>query len=79
MRAAARAVQATWGVPPLLMRSGGTIPVVDQLHRRLGVPVVLLGFGLPSDNIHAPNERLSLPNFFHGVATVARFMAEYAA
>ena len=77
--AAARAVRATWHVPPVLTRSGGTIPVVDQLHRRLGAPIVLLGFGLASDNIHSANERLSLPRFFRGVQTVVRFIAEYAA
>jgi acetylornithine deacetylase/succinyl-diaminopimelate desuccinylase-like protein len=79
MAAAARAVRATWGVPPVLTRSGGTIPIVEQLHRRLGAPVVLLGFGLASDNIHSANERLSLPRFFRGIQTVARFMSEYAA
>jgi len=78
MRAAARAVRAAWGVPPVLTRSGGTIPIVDQLHRRLGVPVVLMGFGLPGDNIHAANERLSLPHFFRGIETIVRFFAEYA-
>ena len=77
--AAARAVHATWGLWPILTRSGGTIPIVDHLHRRLGAPVVLLGFGLPGDNIHGPNERLSLPHFYRGIQTVARFMAEYAA
>jgi acetylornithine deacetylase/succinyl-diaminopimelate desuccinylase-like protein len=77
MGAAVKAVKQTWGIPPVFTRSGGTIPLVEQLHRRLGVPIVLLGFGLPDDNIHAPNEKMSLPNFFQGIETVIRFLAEY--
>jgi acetylornithine deacetylase/succinyl-diaminopimelate desuccinylase-like protein len=79
MQAATRAVKQTWGVPPTFTRSGGSIPLVEQLHRRLQVPIVLLGFGLADDDIHAPNEKMSLLNFFRGVETVIRFLAEYAA
>jgi acetylornithine deacetylase/succinyl-diaminopimelate desuccinylase-like protein len=79
MQAATRAVKQTWGVPPVFTRSGGSIPLVEQLHRRLQVPIVLLGFGLADDDIHAPNEKMSLLNFFRGVETVIRFLAEYAA
>jgi acetylornithine deacetylase/succinyl-diaminopimelate desuccinylase-like protein len=79
MLAAARAVRRTWGVAPVFTRSGGSIAVVEQLSRRLGVPVILLGFGLPDDNIHGPNEKIHLPTFFRGVETVIRFLAEYAA
>lgn len=78
MRSAVRAVQQTWGVAPVLTRSGGTIPLVEQLHRRLQVPIVLLGFGLPDDDIHAPNEKISLSHFFRGIETVIRLFAEYA-
>ncbi len=77
MQAAIRAVEQTWGIPPVFTRSGGSIPLVEHLHRRLQVPIVLLGFGLPDDDIHAPNEKMSLPNFFHGIETVIRFFAEY--
>jgi acetylornithine deacetylase/succinyl-diaminopimelate desuccinylase-like protein len=75
--AAARAVQAVWQTPPAFARSGGSIPAVEALQRRLGVPAVLLGFGLRDDRIHAPNEKLHLPTFFRGVRTVARFLDEY--
>jgi acetylornithine deacetylase/succinyl-diaminopimelate desuccinylase-like protein len=78
MQAAIRAVRQTWGIPPTFTRSGGSIPLVEQLHRRLQVPIVLLGFGLPDDDIHAPNEKMSLPNFFRGIETVIRLLAEYA-
>jgi acetylornithine deacetylase/succinyl-diaminopimelate desuccinylase-like protein len=77
MLAAIQAVKKTWGVPPVFTRSGGTISLVEQLHRRLGVPIVLLGFGLHDDNIHAPNEKMNLPNFFKGIETVIQFLAEY--
>jgi acetylornithine deacetylase/succinyl-diaminopimelate desuccinylase-like protein len=75
--AATRAVYRTWGVPPIFTRSGGTIPFVPQLQQRLGVPIILLGFGLPDDDIHAPNEKISLPNFFRGIETIIRFLQEY--
>jgi len=77
MQAAQRAVTQTWGVSPSFTRSGGSIPFVAQLHRRLQVPIVLLGFGLPDDDIHAPNEKMSLTNFFRGIETVIRFLSEY--
>jgi acetylornithine deacetylase/succinyl-diaminopimelate desuccinylase-like protein len=77
MLAAIQAVKKTWGVPPIFTRSGGTISLVEQLHRRLRVPIVLLGFGLHDDNIHAPNEKMNLPNFFKGIETVIQFLAEY--
>jgi len=77
MAAASRAVEHVWGAPPVFMRSGGSIAVVEQLRRRLGAPIVLLGFGLPDDAIHAPNERIHLPTLFRGVDTVAAFLREY--
>jgi acetylornithine deacetylase/succinyl-diaminopimelate desuccinylase-like protein len=79
MQAASRAIEQTWGVSPVLTRSGGSIPLVEQLHRRFRVPIVLMGFGLPDDDIHAPNEKMNLSNFFRGIETVIRFFAEYAA
>jgi acetylornithine deacetylase/succinyl-diaminopimelate desuccinylase-like protein len=75
--AATRAIYRTWGVPPIFTRSGGTIPFVPQLQQRLGIPIILLGFGLPDDDIHAPNEKMSLPNFFRGIETIIRFLQEY--
>ncbi|MCC5635166.1 dipeptidase [Nostoc sp. CHAB 5844] len=75
--AAIKAVKQTWKVAPVFTRSGGTIPLVEQLFQRLHIPIILLGFGLPDDNIHAPNEKISLSNFFLGVETVIQFLAEY--
>src|SRR5207249_1056640 len=79
MRAAARAVERVWGVAPALLRNGGTIPAVAQLHQRFKMPVVLLGFGLPQDNAHGPNEHIGIARLLRGVETVARFFEEYAA
>jgi acetylornithine deacetylase/succinyl-diaminopimelate desuccinylase-like protein len=75
--AASRAIYRTWGVPPVFTRSGGTISMVPQLQERFGVPVILLGFGLPDDDIHAPNEKMNLQNFFRGIETIIRFLQEY--
>jgi acetylornithine deacetylase/succinyl-diaminopimelate desuccinylase-like protein len=74
--AAARAIYQVWRVPPVFTRSGGTIPLVAQLQRRFEVPIILLGFGLPDDDIHAPNEKIALPNFFGGIETIIRFLQE---
>jgi acetylornithine deacetylase/succinyl-diaminopimelate desuccinylase-like protein len=75
--AAARAVEQVWEVQPAFTRSGGAIAPVEQFSRRLALPVVLLGFGQPDDNIHGPNERMSLPTLFRGVETIIRVLAEY--
>ncbi|MCD6289938.1 MAG: dipeptidase [Anaerolineae bacterium] len=78
VQAASQALQAVWGKPPLLTRQGGSVPVVGIIKDKLGVDSLLLGFGLPDDNLHAPNEKLHLPNFFRGIETYIRFMREIA-
>jgi acetylornithine deacetylase/succinyl-diaminopimelate desuccinylase-like protein len=79
IRAAALASRKTLSAAPVLIRSGGTIPAVSAFHHLLGLPTVLLGFGLPDDRLHAPNEKFHLPNFHNGIATVIRFLAEVSA
>lgn len=74
--AAVRAYRSTFGIAPVFIRSGGTIPVVQVFQDILGVPVVMMGFGLPDDHIHGPNERLHLPTFFRGIETSKRFFDE---
>jgi acetylornithine deacetylase/succinyl-diaminopimelate desuccinylase-like protein len=76
LSAATHAIYQVWGVPPVFTRSGGTIPLVAHLQRRFNVPIILLGFGLPDDDIHAPNEKISLPNFFRGIETIIQFLKE---
>jgi acetylornithine deacetylase/succinyl-diaminopimelate desuccinylase-like protein len=79
MRAAARAYQQGFGAAPVFLRSGGTIPVVNTFQELLGVPTVLMGFALPDDRMHAPNEKFHLPNFYRGIATCMAFLTEIGA
>jgi acetylornithine deacetylase/succinyl-diaminopimelate desuccinylase-like protein len=74
MRASAAAYEATFGRPPVFMREGGSIPVVSQFETDLHLPTVLMGFGLPTDRIHSPNERFYLPNFYAGIETSIRYL-----
>ncbi len=76
MQAAARALERTFGRKPVFQREGGSIPVVSMFQRMLGVPIVLMGFGLHSDGAHSPNEHFHLLNFERGVEAVARFFEE---
>jgi acetylornithine deacetylase/succinyl-diaminopimelate desuccinylase-like protein len=74
MQAAASALKAVFGREPVFIREGGSIPIAGLFHEILGVPVVMMGFGLPDDNLHAPNEKYSLSQFFKGIRTVAHFL-----
>jgi acetylornithine deacetylase/succinyl-diaminopimelate desuccinylase-like protein len=76
LMAAARAYHRAFGAPANFLRNGGTIPVVNLLQKILEIPVVLMGFGLPDDRIHGPNEKFHLPNFRKGIDTSIRFLAE---
>jgi len=71
VQAAARAIEKGFGKRPVFTREGGSIPVVATFAEVLKVPTVLFGIGLPDENSHAPNEFLSLRNFFEGVAAAA--------
>jgi acetylornithine deacetylase/succinyl-diaminopimelate desuccinylase-like protein len=74
MRAAAQAYTHGFGRAPVLQRSGGTIPVVSLFEQHLGIPTVLMGFGLPDDRKHGPDEFLHLPNFWRGIQTSLFFL-----
>lgn len=74
LRAAAQALAETFGRPTVYMRSGGSIPVVGLFQQALGIPSVLMGFGLPDDNLHAPNEKFHLPNLYKGIESVSKFL-----
>src|SRR5207244_6793103 len=73
IRAAAAALKETFGKDPVFIREGGSIPIAALFYEVLNVPVVLMGFGLPDDNLHSPNEKYSLSQFFKGLRAVARF------
>lgn len=74
MKAAAAALKEVYGKEPVLIRGGGSIPIAALFDEVLHAPVVLMGFGLPDDNLHAPNEKYALDQFFNGVRTVASFL-----
>ena len=74
MLAAAHAYRNGFGAAPVFLRSGGTIPVVSIFQETLKVPTVLMGFALPDDRIHAPNEKFHLLNFSKGIATCIWFL-----
>jgi acetylornithine deacetylase/succinyl-diaminopimelate desuccinylase-like protein len=78
MRAAVSAYTEVFGREPIYMREGGSIPVVSHFQNSLGLETILMGFGLPGDRIHAPNERFYLPNFYRGIQTAVRFLHNYA-
>jgi len=77
VRKALAALKAVWGVDPVFKREGGSIPVVSLLQEELGVDTVLLGFALPSDGIHGPNEKQYLPNFYRGIETYIRYLCSF--
>lgn len=74
IRAAIAALKETYGHEPMLIREGGSIPIAALFYEILQAPVVLMGFGLPDDNLHAPNEKYSLTQFYKGLRTVANFL-----
>jgi acetylornithine deacetylase/succinyl-diaminopimelate desuccinylase-like protein len=59
---------------PVRVREGGSIPIVSTFSKVLGVPVLLLGFGLPDDRLHSPNEKINLNNFYGGIRAVVRML-----
>tara|TARA_R110002050_G_scaffold39093_4_gene96199 strand:+ start:9051 stop:10421 length:1371 start_codon:yes stop_codon:yes gene_type:complete len=78
LKAAAKAFEDVFGKEPLFSREGGSIPIVADFKRVLGVESILMGFGLTSDAIHSPNEKFSLQDFQRGIRTSARFMEHLA-
>ena len=72
-KAASRAMETTFGKTPIPVRGGGSIPICSLFEKELGVKVVLMGFGLDSDNLHSPNEKFDLANFYKGIETIPYF------
>lgn len=73
VRAMAKALEKVWGKRPSFKREGGSIPVVGDMQRLLGVESVICGFGLPDDNVHAPNEKQNLPTWYRGIDAYIHF------
>jgi acetylornithine deacetylase/succinyl-diaminopimelate desuccinylase-like protein len=77
IQVAARAFGEVFGKETVFIRSGGSIPIVGDFANHLGMPTILMGFGLPDDSLHSPNEKYKLDNFYLGIKTVACFFEEY--
>ncbi len=74
IQTSAAAMTEVFGRETVYIRSGGSIPIVGLFDQYAGIPSVMMGFGLPDDNLHAPNEKLHLPNFFNGIKAVTRYL-----
>ena len=79
VRAATEAMHEVWGRETVFVRGGGSIPIVGDFVRELKVPTVLMGFGLPDDNLHAPNEKFHLANFHRGIESIIGFLTRVGA
>jgi acetylornithine deacetylase/succinyl-diaminopimelate desuccinylase-like protein len=78
VRAGLAALESAFGTRPFLIRNGGSIPIVADFERVLEAPVVLMGFGLPDQNAHSPDEKINLKNYYRGIKSAALFLKEYA-
>lgn len=78
MRAASRAYEKAWGHKPVFTRGGGSIPIVADIVEMLKIPVVMMGYGLDSDGLHAANEHFSIEMFHRGVETAITYLEELA-
>jgi acetylornithine deacetylase/succinyl-diaminopimelate desuccinylase-like protein len=77
-QAAAKAVQTTFGKTPIPVRGGGSIPICSILEKELGIKIVFMGFGLDNDNLHSPNEKFNLENYYKGIETIPYFHKFFA-
>lgn len=73
VKAMSKALETVWGIPPYFRREGGSIPVVKDMQSLLGIESVVSGFGLPDDNVHAPNEKMHLPTWYRGIDAAIHF------
>jgi acetylornithine deacetylase/succinyl-diaminopimelate desuccinylase-like protein len=78
MRAAVRAYERGWGATPVFTRGGGSIPVVADIADLMGIPVVMMGYGLDDDGLHAPNEHYRVEMFQRGIETAIVYLEELA-
>src|SRR4029077_8958795 len=76
IRVAAKAFSDIFGKETVFVRSGGSIPIGGGFAKHLGIPTILMGFGLPDDGLHSPNEKYCIRNYFDGIRTLAHFFEE---
>ncbi len=77
-QAAAAAIKETFGKDPIPVRGGGSIPICSLFEKELGIKIVFMGFGLDSDNLHSPNEKYDIFNFYKGIETIPYFHKHFA-
>jgi len=77
IQVAARALSDIFRKPTVFIRSGGSIPIVGDFANHLGIPTILMGFGLPDDGLHSPNEKYKIENYYLGIMTIAHFFEQY--
>ena len=77
-KAAAKAVETTFGKTPIPVRGGGSIPICSILEKELGIKIIFMGFGLDNDNLHSPNEKYNLENYYKGIETIPYFHKYFA-
>lgn len=77
-KAAAKAIETTFGKTPIPVRGGGSIPICALFEKELGLKIVFMGFGLDSDNLHSPNEKYDLVNYYKGIETIPYFHKNFA-
>ena len=77
IRVAAQAFADVMGKETVYIRSGGSIPIVGDFATHLGIPTILMGFGLPDDGLHSPNEKYKIANYYAGIMTIAHFFEQY--
>ena len=76
--AASKAVEKTFAKIPIPVRGGGSIPICSILEKELGIKIIFMGFGLDSDNLHSPNEKYGIENFYKGIETIPYFHKYFA-
>jgi acetylornithine deacetylase/succinyl-diaminopimelate desuccinylase-like protein len=77
IRVAAKAFSEVFDKPTVFTRSGGSIPIVGDFATHLRIPTILMGFGLPDDGLHSPNEKYNIQNYYDGIRTIAHFFEQY--
>lgn len=77
-KAAAKAIETTFGKAPIPVRGGGSIPICSLFEQELGIKIIFMGFGLDSDNLHSPNEKFDLANYYKGIETIPYFHKYFA-
>jgi acetylornithine deacetylase/succinyl-diaminopimelate desuccinylase-like protein len=78
-KAASKAVETTFGKAPIPVRGGGSIPICSILEKELGIKIIFMGFGLDNDNLHSPNEKYNIENYYKGIETIPYFHKFFAA